>query len=140
MDYDDFMIRFVQLKIPFTGSTNELLLSYNEQVGGYADNTGTYTVTIGAGVATDPLKVDSDGDGVGDGVEYKAGTDPSNPNDPMAFDYNANQTLDALDVFMFSHCWMRAPEETGLEEVFDNDRSRTVDTYDLLLLETAWFQ
>lgn len=139
-DYDDFMIRFVQLKLPFSGSSTELLLSYNEQVGGYADNTGAYTVTVGAGVLTDPLIVDSDGDRVGDGIEYKAGTDPSDPNDPKAFDANADQTLDASDAFEFSRCWMRAPEKSSFEEVLDNDRSGMVDTFDLLLLETAWFQ
>lgn len=139
-DYDDFMIRFVQLKVPFTGSTNELLLSYNEQIGGYADNTGAYSVTIGAGVTTDPLVVDTDGEGVGDGVEFEAGTDPTDPEDPEAFDVNADETLDASDVFGFSQCWMRAPVKASLEEVLDHDRTGMVDTFDLIQLETAWFQ
>ena len=139
-DYDDFMIRFVQLKIPFSGPVNELLLSYNEQIGGYQDNTGGYTLTTGAGVATDPLKMDSDGDGIGDGTEYRGGSDPSDPNDPAAFDYNADQSLDALDVYGFSQCWMSSPEKGSFEEVLDNDKSGTVDTFDLLLFETTWFR
>ncbi len=139
-DYDDFMIRFVQIKIPFTGSTDELLFSYNEQIDGYTGNTGAYRVTIGAGVTTDPLVVDTDGDGVGDGTEYEGGTDPSDSANPSAFDYNADNKLDASDVFEFSQCWMRTPGTASYEEVFDHDRSGTVDPFDLLLLETTWFQ
>jgi hypothetical protein len=48
----------------------------------YETNTGTFNGAFDTG--TDPLVVDTDGDGIDDGVEVSQGTDPTDANDPPA--------------------------------------------------------
>lgn len=139
-DYDDFMVRFVQIQLPLDESSMELFLAYNEQIGGYADNTGAYQVTLGAGVPTDPFNPDSDGDGIGDGAEFEIGSNPASPESPMQFDFKADGKLDGIDFFELSRRWQKQPETLTPDLLGDADKSGRIDEKDLLLFQSAWLQ
>ncbi len=82
-DFDDFMIRLMTLQLPYESGDDEVVFSYNERIGQYADNTGLYTVTIGSGTTSNPLKSDTDDDGIDDKTEVDGGLDPNDFNDAM---------------------------------------------------------
>lgn len=139
-DYDDFMVRFLQIWLPLDESSMELFLSYNEQIGGYAGNTGAYQVTLGAGVPTDPFNPDSDGDGIGDGAEFAIGSDPTKKESPETFDFKADGKLDRNDFFELSRRWQKQPEPLTPDLLGDADKSGRIDEKDLLLFQSAWSQ
>lgn len=98
-DYDDFMIRMISMKLPFVGDGTEMLFSYNERIGQYFDNTGAYSVTIGSGTTTDPLKADTDDDGIDDKTELDLDLDPNDPADALEDpDLDGLSTLAELDL------------------------------------------
>ena len=68
-DFDDFMIRMMTLLLPYEPGDDEVVFSYNERIGQYQDNTGFYSVVIGSGTTSNPLKSDTDDDGIDDKVE-----------------------------------------------------------------------
>ncbi|MCA9434716.1 MAG: hypothetical protein KC978_02965 [Candidatus Omnitrophica bacterium] len=80
-DFDDFMFRMISVQLPYTEPDSEVYFTYNERIGQYEDNTGAYTVTIGSGTPTNPLKADSDDDGIDDKTELDGGLNPNNPAD-----------------------------------------------------------
>jgi hypothetical protein len=138
-DYDDFMVRFIQLKIPEEGSVDELYLSYNERIGQFADNTGAYQARTGKGILTDPLDPDSDGDGIEDGAEESAGTDPNDPADPPAMDLTLDGVFDHSDVFEMILTWQRAAASQGAPSRMDSDKSGWIDATDLVEFLSAYW-
>lgn len=87
------------MKLPFVGDGTEMLFSYNERIGQYFDNTGAYSVTIGSGTTTDPLKADTDDDGIDDKTELDLDLDPNDPADALEDpDLDGLSTLAELDL------------------------------------------
>jgi hypothetical protein len=74
--FDDFLFRFLRIELPIPSATPELILGYNERIGQYGDNSGAYSVVLGATIASDPLLFDTDGDGLSDGLEFQLGLSP----------------------------------------------------------------
>lgn len=137
-DLDDFMVRFVHLQLPFVPAGQELQFSYNERLGEFADNTGTYTVTIGSGTATDPLNPDTDGDGFEDGTETAGGSNPTDPGSPGPFDFQPDGSIDHLDLFEFMLRWQDEPDAEGFDRLADPDGSGKTDASDLEWMLRSW--
>ncbi|NUN95870.1 MAG: hypothetical protein HUU16_06830 [Candidatus Omnitrophica bacterium] len=137
-DYDDFMVRMIQVKLPFTGPRNALYLSYNERIGQYGDNTGGYQVGVGSGVVTNTLLADTDGDGLDDREELAARTDPTNGGDPEPFDLHIDGVLDFQDLFEYGRRWREESIAPGIKEFGDVDGSGTIDAADVIQLLENW--
>jgi hypothetical protein len=137
-DFDDFMVRFLQVRIPFTGPRDELYLSFNERIGEYTDDTGSYKVTIGHGILTDPLNPDSDGDGITDGAEEASQTDPNNPLDPPPSDLTQDGIINFRDIFAFSRIWFGPANSWQTQLKGGIAVERLIDSRDLVRVLEGW--
>lgn len=79
---DEYLVRRVSLAT--SGDIPpELVLAVNDvrETFGASDNSGAYQARIGSGTPSNPLKVDTDDDGMDDKFEIDHGFDPNNPDD-----------------------------------------------------------
>lgn len=86
---------------------------------------------------TDMFKSDTDGDKIGDGEEVRVGSDPLNKLRPIAFDANADNRVNSLDLLVFSRKWIHSVTPESIYQVFDVSREATImdATHALILRE-----